>query len=159
VARRAEGFGMTIAYHNRRPRPDVGYRYAPSLLQLAESVDFLVVCAPGGEGSQHLVNADVVTALGPEGILINVGRGPIVDEAAVAAALREGRLLGAGLDVFEREPEVLPALLACNNAVLTPHMASGTAPTRRAMGDLLLANLLAYFAGQPVVSPVPTAPV
>jgi lactate dehydrogenase-like 2-hydroxyacid dehydrogenase len=157
VARRAEGFAMTIAYHNRRPRLDVPYRYASSPLELAASVDFLVVCAPGGDDSRHLVDAAVIAALGPTGILVNVGRGPIVDEAAVAAALGSGQLLGAGLDVFEHEPAVLPALLGCDNVVLTPHIASGTAPTRRAMGDLLMANLLAHFAGQPVPTPVPTS--
>jgi hydroxypyruvate reductase len=155
VARRAESFGMEIAYHNRRPRPDVHYRYAESLLALAASVDFLAVCAQGGGGTRHLVNAEVIETLGPEGILVNVARGSVVDEAALAAALASGKLLGAGLDVFEREPHVLPALLACENAVLTPHIGSATATTRKAMGDLVLANLRAYFAGEPLLTPVP----
>src|SRR5206468_505118 len=136
-------------------RSDVAYRYVESLLQLAASVDFLAVCAQGGGGTRHLVNADVIEALGPEGILINVSRGSVVDEAAVAAALKEGKLLGAGLDVFEREPHVLPALLECNNAVLTPHTGSATASTRKAMGDLVLANLRAYFDGRALLTPVP----
>ena len=157
IARRAEGFGMTIAYHSRRPHPDVPYRYVESVLELAASVDVLVVCVPGGEGTRHLVNAEVLAALGPEGILINIGRGSVVDETALAAALRDGVLLGAGLDVFEHEPEVLPALLECDNAVLTPHMASGTASTRLAMGDLVVANLRAFFAGDALISPVPDA--
>ncbi len=155
VAHRAAAFGMEIAYHNRRRRADVPYRYAETLLQLAASVDVLIVCAQGGAETRHLVNAKVIEALGPTGILINVGRGSIVDEAAVATALRDGKLGGAGLDVFEREPHVLPALLECENAILTPHVGSATASTRKAMGDLVLANLEAYFAGKPLVSPIP----
>jgi lactate dehydrogenase-like 2-hydroxyacid dehydrogenase len=155
IARRAAAFGMLISYHNRRPRSDTPYTYVPSLLELASSVDFLVICAQGGERTRHLVNAEIIAALGPQGILVNVGRGSIVDEAAVAAALRDGKLFGAGLDVFEREPNVLPALLACENAVLTPHIGSATASTRKAMGDLVLANLRAYFAGEPLLTPVP----
>jgi DGQHR domain-containing protein len=115
----------------------------------------LVVCAQGGERTRHLVNAEIIEALGPQGILINVGRGSIVDEAALAAALQAGKLLAAGLDVFEREPHVLPALVSCENAVLTPHIGSATASTRKAMGDLVLANLKAFFAGEPLVTPVP----
>jgi hydroxypyruvate reductase len=156
VAHRATAFGMEIAYHNRRRRADVPYRYADTLLQLAASVDVLIVCAQGGAETRHLINAEVIEALGPSGILINVGRGSIVDEAAVAAALRDGKLGGAGLDVFEREPHVLPALLDCPNAVLTPHVGSATASTRKAMGDLVLANLEAHFAGRALVTPVPS---
>ena len=155
VAHRAAAFGMEIAYHNRRRRSDVAYRYAETLVDLASSVDFLIVCAQGGAHTRHLINADVIEALGPTGILINVGRGSIVDEAAVAAALRDGKLAGAGLDVFEREPHVLPALLECPTALLTPHVGSATASTRKAMGDLVLANLEAHFAGKPLVTPVP----
>ena len=155
IARRAEAFGMQISYHNRRPRSDTPYTYVNSLLELAKSVDVLVVCAQGGERTRHLVNAEIIEALGPQGILINVGRGSIVDEAALAAALQAGKLLGAGLDVFEREPHVLPALVSCKNAVLTPHIGSATASTRKAMGDLVLANLKAFFAGEPLVTPVP----
>jgi lactate dehydrogenase-like 2-hydroxyacid dehydrogenase len=155
IARRAEAFGMEISYHNRRPRADTRYTYVGSLVELARSVDFLVVCAQGGERTRHLINAEIIEALGPQGIVINVGRGSIVDEAALAAALQDGKLLGAGLDVFEREPHVLPALLKCENAVLTPHVGSATATTRKAMGDLVLANLRAYFAGEPLITPVP----
>ena len=155
VAHRAAAFGLDIAYHNRRRRADVPYRYAATLVELAASVDFLIVCAQGGAQTRHLVNAEVIEALGPTGILINVGRGSIVDEAAVAAALRDGKLAGAGLDVFEREPHVLPALIECPHTVLTPHVGSATASTRKAMGDLVLANLEAHFAGQPLVTPIP----
>ncbi len=107
--------------------------------------------------TRHLINADVIEALGPTGILINVVRGSIVDEAAVAAALRDGKLAGAGLDVFEREPHVLPALLECPNAVLTPHVGSATTSTRQAMADLVLANLEAHFARRPLVTPIPAS--
>jgi hydroxypyruvate reductase len=155
VAHRAEAFGMEIAYHNRRPRTDVPYRYEASLVQLAKTVDFLAVCAQGGQGTKHLVNAEVIEALGPDGILVNVARGSVVDEAALAAALKERKILGAGLDVFEREPHVLPALLECDNAVLTPHIGSATPATRKAMGDLVLANLRAFFDGRPLITPVP----
>jgi hydroxypyruvate reductase len=155
VAHRAAAFGMEIAYHNRRRRSDVPYRYAETLVDLASSVDFLIVCAQGGAQTRHLINAEVIEALGPTGILINVGRGSIVDEAAVASALRDGKLAGAGLDVFEREPHVLPALLECPTALLTPHVGSATASTRKAMGDLVLANLDAHFAGKPLVTPIP----
>jgi lactate dehydrogenase-like 2-hydroxyacid dehydrogenase len=155
IARRAEAFGLEIAYYNRRPRPDTHYRYASSLVELAASVDFLMVCAQGGESTRHLVNAEVIEALGPQGILINVGRGSIVDDAALAAALRDSKLLGAGLDVFEREPHVLPALVDCENTVLTPHIGSATASTRKAMGDLVLANLQAFFEGRALLTPVP----
>jgi len=155
IAHRAAAFGMEISYHNRRARTDVPYPYVDTLLKLAGTVDFLVVCVQGGERTRHLVNAEVIDVLGPNGILINVGRGSVVDEAALAAALRNGKLLGAGLDVFEREPHVLPALLECENAVFTPHVGSATAATRKAMGDLVLANLRAYFAGEALITPVP----
>ena len=155
VAQRAAAFGREIAYHNRRRRADVPYRYAETLIELASSVDFLIVCAQGGAETRHLIDAAVIDALGPTGILINVGRGSIVDEAAVAAALRDGALAGAGLDVFEREPHVLPALLECPTALLTPHVGSATASTRQAMADLVLANLEAHFAGKPLVTPIP----
>jgi lactate dehydrogenase-like 2-hydroxyacid dehydrogenase len=118
-------------------------------------VDFLVVITPGGAGTKHLINAEVLKALGPEGYLINVARGSVVDEAALVDALQRGVIAGAGLDVFEKEPQVPDALKALDNVVLTPHMASGTWQTRKAMADLAVANLSAHFAGQPLLSPVP----
>lgn len=152
VARRAAGFDMEVAYHNRRPVEGSPHRYLPSLLELARWADFLVITAAGGEGTRHLVDAEVLAALGPQGFLVNVARGSVVDEAALAAALQAGRIAGAGLDVFEDEPRPLPALLALDNVVLAPHIASGTHETRRAMADLVLHNLQQFIAtGYPVV--------
>jgi hydroxypyruvate reductase len=153
VARRAEGFGMPIAY-TERLRADVAYRFVPELADLARDSDFLVVAASGGPATRGIVNRPVLDALGPSGILINVARGSVVDEPVLVAALAEGRLGGAGLDVFAHEPEVPPALWNMENVVLQPHQASATVETRRAMADLVLANLAAHFAGREPVPPV-----
>ena len=155
VARRASGFDMEVAYHNRRPVDASPHLYLPSLLELARWSDFLVITAAGGDATQHLVNAEVLDALGPEGILINVARGSVVDEAALVTALQEQRIAGAGLDVFEDEPRPLPALLQLDNVVLAPHIASGTNETRRAMADLTLQNLRQYLATGRPISEVP----
>jgi len=155
IARRAEAFGMDIAYTTRTERKESRYRYHPSARELAAQVDFLVLITPGGEGTRKLVNAEVLQALGPKGYLINVARGSVVDEEALIAALQQGVIAGAGLDVFENEPQVPQALRAMDNVVLTPHMASATKETRQAMADLALNNLKAHFAGQPLLSPVP----
>jgi hydroxypyruvate reductase len=153
VARRAEGFGMSIAYTERQPA-DVAYRFVPVLEDLARDSDFLVIAASGGPATRGIVNRPVLDALGSAGILINVARGSVVDEPALVAALREGRLGGAGLDVFAHEPEVPPALWTMDNVVLQPHQASATIETRRAMADLVLANLAAHFAGREPLTPV-----
>jgi len=150
VARRASGFDMEVAYYNRRPVEGSPHQYLPSLLELARWADILVVTAAGGDGTRHLVNAEVLAALGPQGFLVNVARGSVVDEAALADALESKRIAGAGLDVFEDEPRPLPALLALDNVVLAPHIASGTQETRRAMADLVLHNLQQFIAtGRP----------
>lgn len=150
VARRASGFDMEVAYHNRRPVEGSSHQYLPSLLELARWADILVITAAGGEGTRHLVNAEVLAALGPQGFLVNVARGSVVDEVALADALENKRIAGAGLDVFEDEPCPLPALLALDNVVLAPHIASGTHETRRAMADLVLRNLAQFIAtGEP----------
>src|SRR5215469_15423031 len=154
VARRAEGFAMPIAYCEPHPVAEVGYRFVPDLKTLAEESDFLVVATSGGVATHNLVDRPVLDALGPAGILINVARGSVVDEAALVAALAEGSLGGAGLDVFAHEPEVPKALLALDNVVLQPHRPSATVETRRAMADLVLANLAAHFAGREPVTPV-----
>jgi hydroxypyruvate reductase len=154
VARRAEGFGMSITYCEPHPYNDITYRFQPDLQQLAEESDFLVVAAGGGPATRGLVDRRVLDAIGPTGILINVARGSVVDEPALVAALVDGRLGGAGLDVFAHEPEVPPALLTMDNVVLSPHRASATVETRRAMADLVLANLAAHFAGQEPLTPV-----
>jgi len=154
VARRAEGFGMTIAYCDPHRIPDVSYRYQSDLVALAAESDFLVIAASGGPASHGIVERRVLDALGPNGILVNVARGSIVDEQALVAALTEKRLGGAGLDVFIHEPDVPQALWTLDNVVLQPHRASATAETRRAMADLVLANLAAHFAGRELPSAV-----
>ncbi|TCM51442.1 2-hydroxyacid dehydrogenase [Kribbella sp. VKM Ac-2568] len=152
IAHRAEAFGISIAYHNRRQK-DVAYRYYPSLVEMARDVDILTIVIPGGDGTRHLVNAEVLEALGPDGILINVSRGTVVDEAALVDALRSRTILSAGLDVFEHEPAVHPGLLELDNAVLLPHVGSATVPTRDAMGRLVVENLVSWFAtGVPVTA-------
>jgi hydroxypyruvate reductase len=155
IARRAEAFGMQIAYCTRNRRAESPYAYCADVKQLAAQSDFLVVITPGGAGTKHLINADVLQALGPRGFLINVARGSVVDEAALIDALQRNVIAGAGLDVFENEPHVPEALRALDNVVLTPHMASATHETRQAMADLALDNLKAHFSGQALLSPVP----
>jgi hydroxypyruvate reductase len=155
IAKRAAAFGMDISYTTRTERKDSPYRYVPSAKELAGQVDFLVLITPGGEGTRKLVNAEVLQALGPQGFLINVARGSVVDEQALVTALQQGVIAGAGLDVFENEPNVPQALREMDNVVLTPHMASATKETRQAMADLALNNLKAHFAGKPLLTPVP----
>jgi len=155
IAKRAEAFGMHIIYHGRHRQPDVPHEYYPSLVEMARECDVLMVICSGGKATYHLVNAEVLEALGPEGTLINVARGSVVDEQALVKALAEGRLGAAGLDVFEAEPKVAEALFAMDNVVLQPHVGSATYETRQAMGDLAADNLRAYFAGRPVLTPVP----
>jgi lactate dehydrogenase-like 2-hydroxyacid dehydrogenase len=154
VARMADAFGMPVAYHNRRQRADVEYRYFPSLVALARESDVLVVAAPGGDETRHIVDRAVIDALGPTGILVNIGRGTVVDEPALTDALAEGRLGGAGLDVFENEPEVSERLMSLPNVVLGPHQGGATIEGVMAAIDVLIANLRAHFAGQPLVNRV-----
>jgi lactate dehydrogenase-like 2-hydroxyacid dehydrogenase len=154
IADRASAFGMSIGYHTRTPRPEVPYKWHSSPASLAADVDFLVVITPGGAATRGLVDAAVLKALGPEGYLVNVARGSVVDEAALVSALTDGTIAGAGLDVFSDEPHVSEALRALDNVVLTPHVGSGTGETRRAMSELTLANLDAWFSGKPLVTPV-----
>jgi lactate dehydrogenase-like 2-hydroxyacid dehydrogenase len=149
IAKRASGFDVAIAYTDQRAFDDVPYRFEPSLSALARDCDILVVAAAGGPASQGLVNREVLDALGPESILVNVARGSVVDEAALVEALREGRLGGAGLDVFEQEPQVPEALYCMEQVVLQPHQASATRETREAMGRIVLDNLAVQFAGRP----------
>lgn len=154
IAHRAAGFDMSISYSNPHPVPGVGYRYAPSLEDLARESDFLIVAASGGPQTRGIINRSVLEALGPTGILINVARGSVIDEPALVAALAEGRLGGAGLDVFAHEPEVSQTLWTMDNVVLQPHQASATVETRHAMADLVLGNLAAHFAGKEPLTPV-----
>jgi hydroxypyruvate reductase len=148
---------MAIRYHNRRPVADVPYGYEPTLAGLATWADFLVVISAGGAGTHHLIDGDVLRALGPKGHLVNVSRGSVVDEAALIAALQAGALAGAGLDVYEDEPRVPEALRALDNVVLAPHMASATLETRQAMAELVLRNLDSFFATGAVAVAAPTA--
>ncbi len=153
VAARLSGFGVEIAYSDLAAAPDVPYSYMADPVALAGESDFLIVCAAGGAGTAGLVDAAVLSALGPDGILVNIARGSIVDEAALVAALQAGGIAGAGLDVFADEPNVPRALREMDNVVLMPHQASNTVETRIAMGENVLANLAAHFAGGPVPTP------
>jgi len=155
IAKRAAAFDMDIAYTSRNPRTDVSYRYVATPTALAAEVDFLVIITPGGAGTKNLINADVLKALGPQGFLVNVARGSVVDQAALIEALQKKMIAGAGLDVFVDEPNVPAELRKLDNVVLTPHIASGTVETRKAMSALALANLDAFTDGQPVLTPVP----
>jgi lactate dehydrogenase-like 2-hydroxyacid dehydrogenase len=155
VAVRAAAFDMEIGYHNRRRRDDVGYRYFATPLALAEWADYLVVACRADDSNRHLVDAEFLRALGPRGHLVNVSRGSVVDEAALAEALADNVIEGAGLDVFEHEPPVHPRLPALENVVMTPHLGGGTERAVAGMTDLVLKNLRAHFAGQPPVTPVP----
>jgi len=154
IARRGQGFDMDVRYHNRRARSDVPYGYAATLVELAQWADFLVIATVGGAGTRHLVNQEVLEALGPKGLVINISRGPVIDEAALVAALESGKLGGAALDVFEHEPKVPDELKRSENTVVLPHIGSATVETRLAMEDLVMANLKAYFETGKVVTPV-----
>lgn len=157
IARRLEGFGVSIAYHNRSARDDVAYAYHPTLEALAAAVDTLIIAAPGGGSTDKAVDAAVLEALGPDGVLINIGRGTVVDEDALIKALQDGTIRAAGLDVFAREPHVPQALIDLDNAVLLPHVASASVHTRGQMGDLVVRNLEAWFTGRVPETPVPEA--
>lgn len=155
VAHRVEAFGLPIAYHNRRQADDVTYDYYPSLLELAQAVDTLILVAPGGAETAKAINADVLKALGSEGVLINIGRGSVVDEDALAAALTNGTIAAAGLDVFADEPNVPQALLDAPNTVLLPHVGSASEKTRQGMADLVIDNLISWFDKGEALTPVP----
>jgi hypothetical protein len=155
IARRATAFDMPVLYHNRRPIPGAPYGYRDSVAALARDCDLLVVACPGGEATRHLVNAEVLRALGPRGIVVNIARGTVIDEEALIAALRDGTIAAAGLDVFEHEPQVPAALMALPNAVLMPHRGGGTIETWEECADMVIANLQAHFAGVPLPNPIP----
>jgi lactate dehydrogenase-like 2-hydroxyacid dehydrogenase len=155
IARRLEAFGVAIEYHNRRPDASLAYVWHPTLLGLAASVDTLIVVVPGGEATRDAVNADILKALGKNGVLVNIGRGSTVDELAVAQALRDGTIAAAGLDVFKDEPHVPQALRGAPNCVLLPHVGSASVHTRMAMGDLCVDNLVSWFSGKGALTPVP----
>lgn len=155
IARRAASFDMTIRYHNRTRRADVAYEYEDSPAALAAASDFLVIACPGGPATRHLVNREVLKALGPKGYVVNVGRGTVIDTEALIAALTAGEIAGAALDVLDGEPRVPEALLAFPNVVLTPHF-GGRSPESAAAGiDQVIANMKAFFARLPVLTPIP----
>ena len=155
VARRAEVFGLQIGYHDIKPLGDMTYRSYPGAVELAEASDILLVTCEGGETNRGVVDAGVLDALGPDGFIVNTARGPIIDQDALVKALLDERIAGAALDVFDGEPAVPEAMIGMENVVLTPHIASSTHETRRAMGDLVYANIQAHFDGKAVLTPVP----
>ncbi|MBB5038590.1 2-hydroxyacid dehydrogenase [Prosthecobacter dejongeii] len=153
IAQRLSAHGLSISYYGRHAQA-VDYRFEPNLHALAAEVDFLIVACPGGEGTRHLIDASVLAALGASGTLINIARGSIVDEVALISALEQGTIRTAGLDVFENEPHLPPALCQHEKVVLLPHLGSGTHEARLAMAQLCVGNLAAHFAGQPLLTPV-----
>ena len=158
IARRLDASAVKVVYHGRNKQPDVSYRYYPDLVAMAREVDILLVITPGGAGTKHLINAQVLEALGPQGILINVARGSVVDEAALIEALRKKKIYSAGLDVFESEPHVPRELIEMEQVVLLPHVGSASIYTRRAMDQLVVDNLLAWADGRPPLTPVAETP-
>jgi lactate dehydrogenase-like 2-hydroxyacid dehydrogenase len=158
IARRLDAFGVPVVYHARRPQPEVGYRYYPKLVDMAREVDVLMVIVPGGAETRNLINAEVLEALGPNGILINMARGSVVDEPALIKALQERKILSAGLDVFVNEPQVPKELIEMEHIVLFPHLGSASVHTRAKMDQLVVDNLVAWAAGKPPLTPVPETP-
>ena len=158
IARRLAGFDVSIAYHGRTQQDDVAYPYHPTVTGLAEACDVLIVITPGGAATRHLINADVLKALGPNGVLINVARGTVVDEQALIDALKSGTILSAGLDVYEDEPRVPQELIDLEHVVLLPHIASASVHTRNAMGKLVADNLISWFDGKGPLTPVAETP-
>jgi lactate dehydrogenase-like 2-hydroxyacid dehydrogenase len=158
IARRLNAFGVPVVYHTRKPRRDVNYLHCPSLVEMARAVDILMVIVPGGAGTANLINADVLDALGPDGILINMARGSVVDEPALIKALQDKRIMAAGLDVFAKEPDVPQELIAMDNVVLFPHLGSASVYTREKMDQLVVDNIAAWAAGKPPLTPVAETP-
>jgi lactate dehydrogenase-like 2-hydroxyacid dehydrogenase len=158
IAARVSAFGIEVVYHGRRAQADVAYRHYPTLLGLAKASDVLIVVAPGGAATRHIINAEVLEALGPDGVLINIARGSLVDETALIEALRTGKILAAGLDVFENEPSVPQELIALDNTVLLPHVGSASVRTRRAMAECVVENVFAWADGKAPLTPVPETP-
>jgi lactate dehydrogenase-like 2-hydroxyacid dehydrogenase len=159
IARRFDAMKVPVVYHSRRPAADVPYKHYPNILDMARDVNLMIVITPGGAATKNLVNADVLKALGPEGILINVARGSVVDEQALIKALKDKTILSAGLDVFANEPQVPEELMEMDNIVLLPHVGSASHATRRAMDELVANNIISWFAGKGALTPVPETPV
>jgi lactate dehydrogenase-like 2-hydroxyacid dehydrogenase len=159
IGRRLEASLVPVSYHSRNPSPAVSYQHYPDLMEMAKAVDTLIVIVPGGAATAKMINADVLKALGPRGVLINVARGSVVDEPALVAALKSGTILAAGLDVFANEPNVPDELKSMQNVVLLPHIGSASVVTRNAMDQLVVDNLKNWFAGKAPLTPVPETPV
>ncbi|WP_425417080.1 2-hydroxyacid dehydrogenase [Oricola indica] len=157
IARRVEAFGLSVSYHNRSRAADVDYPYYETLEGLASAVDTLICVVPGTPETRHTVNAAILRALGPSGVLVNIGRGTVVDESALVAALRDGIIAAAGLDVFEDEPHVPAELAAMKNVCLLPHVGSASQHTRRLMADLVVDNLVSWFSKGEALTAVPEA--
>jgi len=159
IGRRLDAFDVPIAYFARHPRPELAYTYYADLCAMAKAVDTLILVLPGGPETKKIVSSEILSELGPNGILINVARGSVVDERALIEALQSGTILAAGLDVYEQEPQVPPELLQMEQVVLLPHVASGTNYTRERMGELVIANVLSWFGGKGPITPVPETPM
>jgi lactate dehydrogenase-like 2-hydroxyacid dehydrogenase len=158
IARRLDAMKVPVVYYSRRPAAGVSYRHYPKLLDMARDASIMLVIIPGGPETRNLINAEVLKALGPEGILINMARGSVVDEPALIRALQERTIMSAGLDVYLREPEVPAELIAMDNVVLFPHLGSASNYTRTQMDQLVVDNLVAWAAGKPPLTPVPETP-
>jgi lactate dehydrogenase-like 2-hydroxyacid dehydrogenase len=158
IARRLEAFGVPVVYHSRNPQAGVSYQHYPKLIDMARDVDTLMVIVPGGPSTQNMINAEVLKALGPDGILINMARGTVVDEPALIEALKDRTIYSAGLDVFVKEPQVPKELIEMDHVVLLPHLGSASEATRAAMDQLVVDNILAWAAGKPPLTPVPETP-
>jgi lactate dehydrogenase-like 2-hydroxyacid dehydrogenase len=159
IGRRLEASRVPVVYHSRNPAAGVSYKHYPDLIEMAKAVDTLVVIVPGGPSTAKMINADVLKALGPRGVIVNVARGSVVDEDALIAALKSGAIMAAGLDVFAREPMVPDELSAMQNVVLLPHIGSASVVTRNAMDQLVVDNLNAWFAGKAPLTPIAETPV
>ncbi|MCX7321963.1 MAG: 2-hydroxyacid dehydrogenase [Hyphomicrobiales bacterium] len=159
IARRLDASLVPVVYHSRNPAAGISYQHYPNLVEMAKAVDTLIVITPGGASTANLVNAEVMQALGPRGIIVNVARGSVIDEPALIHALRSGTILAAGLDVFAQEPKVPDALQALQNVVLLPHVGSASVVTRNAMDQMVVDNLKLWFGGKPVLTPIPETPV
>jgi lactate dehydrogenase-like 2-hydroxyacid dehydrogenase len=158
IAKRLEAFNAPVVYHSRNKADGVAYKHYPDLMAMARDVDVLIVITPGGAATKHLVNKDVLEALGPNGIVVNVARGSVIDEQALIAALRDKKILSAGLDVFEDEPRVPQALIDMEHVVLLPHVGSASVHCRNLMGQLVVDNLVAWANGKPPLTPVAETP-
>jgi len=158
IARRLDAMLVPVVYHGRHRQPDVPYRYYDNLVAMARDADVLLAVAPGGPGTRNIINAAVLDALGPDGIVINMARGSLVDEPALIKALQEKKIFSAGLDVYAHEPKVPAELIAMDNVVLFPHLGSASLHTRQAMDQLVVDNLVAWAGGNPPLTPVPETP-